>query len=210
MLAELPEANAAVRAAIDAEAVSRGWPALHADLGEIDPASAARIQPNDGQRIQRALEVFRVSGRTLTDHHASTAVPEPDLRFIPYAWVPGDRDRLYAAIARRFESMMKAGLLEEVGTLYQRGDLHSRLPSIRSVGYRRLWEHLDGQTTLEQATTNAIVATRHLARRQLVWLRADKESIWLDALESSAGATIDFKISRYDRVAFSFQYPSRS
>ena len=193
-LADLPEANAAVRAAIDTEAARRGWPALHAELGGIDPVSAARIQPNDSQRIQRALEVFRVSGRTLTELHANTVVPEPNLRFIPYAWVPGDRDRLYAAIARRFEGMMNAGLLQEVSRLHRRGDLHDRLPSIRSVGYRQLWEYLDGKTTLEQATTNAIVATRHLARRQLVWLRADKESIWVDALESSATATIECEV----------------
>lgn len=193
-LAELPEASPETRAAIDAEAMHRGWPALHAELAQIDPTSAARIQRNDSQRIQRALEVFRLSGRTLTDLHATAAPPEPDLRFIPYAWVPADRERLYAGIARRFEGMMKAGLLQEVESLYRRGDLHIRLPSIRSVGYRQLWEHLDGRVGLEQATVNAIVATRHLARRQLVWLRADKQSIWLNALESSSAATIECEI----------------
>lgn len=190
-LAELPEADPEIRAGIDSDAAARGWPALHAELATIDPVAAARIKPSDGQRIQRALEVFRISGRTLTELHAGTAVPDPSLRFAAYAWVPGDRDRLYAAIAGRFAAMMDAGLLAEVESLHGRGDLHARLPSIRSVGYRQLWEYLDGSVSLELAMSNAIVATRHLARRQLVWLRADKEIEWIDALDSRAGDTIE-------------------
>ncbi|MBB6091461.1 tRNA dimethylallyltransferase [Povalibacter uvarum] len=199
-LAELPTANPELRSAIDAEAAERGWPAMHAELARIDPVSAARIQPNDGQRIQRALEVFRLTGRTLTDFHAATVTPEPGLRFISYAWVPGDRDRLYDAIARRFAAMMEAGLLAEVGDLHRREDLHSRLPSIRSVGYRQLWEHLEGTVPLQQAITNAIVATRHLARRQLVWLRADADVKWIDALESSASALMEREIDSISNV----------
>lgn len=193
-LAELPTADPGIRAAIDAEAAERGWPALHAELAQMDPVSAARIQPNDGQRIQRALEVFRLTGRTLTDFHAATVQPEPGLRFISYAWVPSDRERLYDAIARRFASMMEAGLMAEVEDLHRREDLHSRLPSIRSVGYRQLWEHLEGTVPLQQAITNAIVATRHLARRQLVWLRADADAKWIDALDSSASALMEREI----------------
>ncbi len=199
-LAELPTANPELRSAIDAEAAERGWPAMHAELARIDPVSAARIQPNDSQRIQRALEVFRLTGRTLTDLHAAPVTPEPGLRFISYAWVPGDRDRLYDAIARRFAAMMEAGLLAEVEDLHRREDLHSRLPSIRSVGYRQLWEHLEGAVPLQQAITNAIVATRHLARRQLVWLRADADVKWIDALESSASALMEREIDSISNV----------
>lgn len=190
-LAELPEANPGVRAEIDAQAQAEGWPAMHRQLAEIDPVAAARIQPNDSQRIQRALEVFRISGRTLTEHHAATAVPDPTLEFVPYAWVPADRERLYDAIARRFHAMMDAGFLEEVRGLHQRGDLHARLPAIRSVGYRQLWEFLEGGVRLDDAVRDAILATRHLARRQLVWLRADRDVKWMDALESDATAQIE-------------------
>lgn len=190
-LAELPEADAEVRASIDAQAAQRGWPALHAELAQIDARAAARIQPNDGQRIQRALEVFRVSGKTLSELHAATVAPDPQLNFAAYAWSPSDRERLYAAIANRFDAMLQAGLLEEVQRLHARGDLHPRLPAIRSVGYRQLWAFLDGEASLEVAVANAILATRHLARRQFVWLRADRELKWIDALDSRASAQME-------------------
>jgi tRNA dimethylallyltransferase len=190
-LAELPEADAAVRAAIDGEALEKGWPAMHAQLAQIDARAAARIQRNDAQRIQRALEVFRLSGRTLSDLHDAAAPPDAGLAFSAFAWVPDDRERLYAAIERRFRAMLAAGLLDEVTALYQRGDLHERLPSIRSVGYRQLWEHLRGEVDLTVATTNAILATRHLARRQLVWLRSETELKWLNALDSGAAAQME-------------------
>ena len=196
-LAELPEANPTVRAAIDGEAAMRGWPSLHAELATIDPTAAARIKPGDGQRIQRALEVYRISGRTLSEFHAATAAPDPSLRFVAYAWVPGDRERLYAAIAARFASMMESGFLDEVRKLHRRSDLHPRRPSIRSVGYRQLWEHLDGAVTLDQAVHNAIIATRHLARRQLVWLRAEKDIEWIDALDSCAADTMEHSIASH-------------
>lgn len=190
-LAELPEADTAVRAAIDAEALEKGWPAMHAQLAQIDARAATRIQPNDAQRIQRALEVFRLSGRTLSELHDAATPVDTDLAFSAFAWVPDDRERLYAAIERRFHAMLDAGLLDEVTTLYNRGDLHDRLPSIRSVGYRQLWEHLCGQVDLTLATTNAILATRHLARRQLVWLRSESELKWINTLDSSAAAQIE-------------------
>lgn len=193
-LAELPEADAAVRAQIDAQAAQRGWPALHAELERIDPTAAARIQPNDGQRIQRALEVFRLSGRTLSELHAATAPPAPSLSFHAFAWAPSDRERLYESIAARFAAMMRAGFLEEVRRLHQRGDLHPRLPAVRSVGYRQLWAYLDGEVSLDTAIANAVIATRHLARRQLIWLRADAELKWIDALESHAGALMEREV----------------
>jgi tRNA dimethylallyltransferase len=194
-LADMPAADPAVRAAIDAEAAARGWPALHAELAALDPPAARRIQPNDAQRIQRALEVHRLTGKTLSELHAAQPA-SADLTFAAFAWVPGDRERLYASIESRFHTMMQAGLLEEVRKLHARGDLHADLPAIRSVGYRQLWEHLSGRGTLDFATQRAIFATRHLARRQLIWLRAEPEVEWLDALDSGAGAQMEHAITQ--------------
>jgi tRNA dimethylallyltransferase len=188
-LADMPPANPEVRAALDAEASEIGWRGMHAKLAAIDPVASARIQPNDAQRIQRALEVHRISGRTLTELHA--AAPPVEGNFVAYAWVPTDREKLYANIETRFHRMMSDGFLAEVAALHSREDLNTDLPSIRSVGYRQLWEHLSGQALLETAVQNAIFATRHLARRQLIWLRAEREVHWVDALESSARAQIE-------------------
>lgn len=190
-LAEMPQADTKVRQEIDAEAAREGWPALHARLATVDPATAARIQPNDAQRIQRALEVQRLTGKTLSELHAHTRPMDPAMKFIAFAWAPQDRDRLYEAIERRFEQMMRAGLLEEVRRLQQRGDLHADLPAIRSVGYRQLWEHLSGRESLDSSVRRAIFATRHLARRQLIWLRAENDVQWCDTLDSSAGDQIE-------------------
>jgi tRNA dimethylallyltransferase len=194
-LADMPAADPAVRAAIDADAALRGWPALHAELAALDPLAARRIQPNDAQRIQRALEVHRLTGKTLSELHAAQPT-NADLTFAAYAWVPGDREQLYAAIESRFHAMMRAGLLEEVRKLHARGDLHADLPAIRSVGYRQLWEHLSGRDALDSATQRAIFATRQLARRQLIWLRAESEIHWLDSLESDAGGTMEHAIAQ--------------
>ena len=194
-LANMPAADPAVRAAIDAEAALRGWPALHAELAALDPVSARRIQPNDAQRIQRALEVHRLTGKTLTELHAAQPT-NADLTFAAYAWVPNDREQLYAVIEQRFHAMMRAGLLTEVRKLYARGDLNADLPAIRAVGYRQLWEHLYGRDTLESAIQRAIFATRHLARRQLIWLRAEPEIQWLDALDTSAAAHMEHAITQ--------------
>lgn len=190
-LAEMPPADPQVRQEIDAEAAHAGWPALHARLALLDPVTAARIQPNDGQRIQRALEVHRLTGRTLSELHSQTRPAAPDMTFAAFAWAPADRERLYAGIERRFEQMMQAGLLEEVRRLQQRGDLHAELPAIRSVGYRQLWEHLHGQESLADSVRRAIFATRHLARRQLIWLRAEHDLRWYDSLDSGAADQIE-------------------
>nr|WP_298723901.1 tRNA (adenosine(37)-N6)-dimethylallyltransferase MiaA [uncultured Steroidobacter sp.] len=198
-LAEMPQADANVRQEIDAEAARSGWPALHAQLAVFDPLTAQRIQPNDGQRIQRALEVHRLTGKTLSELHAQTRPADPSLKFAAFAWAPSDRERLYQAIERRFERMMQAGLLDEVRRLQQRGDLHAELPAIRSVGYRQLWEHLCGNESLTASVQRAIFATRQLARRQLIWLRAEDEVQWCDALDSTAAGPIENAVATFVR-----------
>jgi tRNA dimethylallyltransferase len=195
-LAALPSADPRIRAEIDREASAVGWPAMHAELAAIDARSAARIRPNDAQRIQRALEVFRISGKPLSEFHAEVQGPDGDLAFSTYAWGPSDRERLYVSIRTRFQEMLRSGLLEEVRRLHERPDLHADLPAIRAVGYRQLWEHLDGRVSLETATENAIVATRHLARRQLIWLRGDDDVVTIDSLEPDARAHIEDEVKR--------------
>jgi len=170
-IAELPEGDAEIRARLDAQAAQHGWPSLHTRLAEVDPAAAARIHPNDAQRIQRALEVHAVTGESITNLQAQTR--SPLLRdFLTVALVPQDRERLHAALAQRFEQMMAAGLLDEVRGLYARGDLTDAMPAIRAVGYRQLWAHLAGSYSLDTAVTRAIAATRQLAKRQMTWLRS--------------------------------------
>ena len=182
-LADLPPADSRLRSMLDARAASVGWPTLHRELAELDPVAAARIQPNDGQRIQRALEVMTLTGRPLTElqRQAKPALPATALK--SFVWSPLDRELLYKRIAERFERMLARGLLEEVKGLFTRGDLHADLPSIRAVGYRQLWMHLTGAHTWEEAVREAVLATKHLARRQLIWLRSDTQCVWLDSGE---------------------------
>lgn len=196
-MAEMPSADPQVRQEIDAAAARDGWPALHARLAALDPMTAQRIQPNDGQRIQRALEVHRLTGKTLSELHAHTRPADPAMTFAAFAWAPSDRERLYDAIHRRFELMMQAGLLDEVRRLYERGDLHAELPAIRSVGYRQLWEHLSGKESLASSVQRAIFATRHLARRQLIWLRAENDVQWCDTLDSAAADQIEQAVETF-------------
>ncbi len=194
-IAEMPEKNADVRRVIDDEAAQHGWPALHAELQRVDPIAAARIQPRDGQRIQRALEVFRLTGSPISVLHQAARPIRTDVRFTAIAWSPQDRQRLYEAIEKRFYAMMKAGLLEEVRRLFARGDLHEQTPSMRAVGYRQLWEHLQGRTALDSAIERAIVATRHLARRQLIWMRAEDDLEWIDAYEPFAAQRVEERLT---------------
>ena len=166
----LPHADAAVRAAIDAQAAERGWPALHAELARIDPAAAQRIMPNDAQRIQRALEVWRLTGKPLS---ALQGVAAPALPFVVQAFsIAIDRRELHERIARRFDAMLRAGLLEELRAIQKRYRVTARTPSMRAVGYRQAWEHLEGRTTYDEMRERAIAATRQLAKRQMTWLRA--------------------------------------
>ena len=175
-IAELPRGSEQLRREIDADAARLGWPALHAQLLQVDPEAAARIHPNDAQRIQRALEVCRLTGRSLSELQrlGQGALGEPVL-----AWAlnPQDRTVLHERIATRFKHMMQAGLLEEVRALYVRGDLSADAASMRAVGYRQLWVHLAGQCSLDEAVAQGIAATRQLAKRQLTWLRSDNSVI---------------------------------
>jgi len=170
-IATLPHASEQIRAEIDAEARRLGWPALHTRLATVDAAAAARIHPNDAQRIQRALEVHTTTGEPISALQAATRSPLAR-EFLVTALVPTDRARLHAALALRFENMLAAGLLEEVRTLFARGDLTPENPSIRAVGYRQLWSHVSGGCTLETAVESAVAATRQLAKRQMTWLRS--------------------------------------
>jgi tRNA dimethylallyltransferase len=187
-LADLPPAEPAVRAAIDAEAASAGWPAMHAALRAVDPEAAARIEPNDAQRIQRALEVYRATGVPLSRLQAETAARRPAWRFVKIGLWPADRDALRARIARRFEEMMAAGLAEEVAALRARPDLGPDLPSMRAVGYRQLWSWLAGECTREEAVARAIAATNQLAKRQLTWMRAE---VGLERFEIPSSGLVD-------------------
>ena len=171
-LADLPRADAQLRAAIEARAVKEGWPALHAELARVDPASAARIEPTDSQRIQRALEVHALAGEPLSALQARrdhVSLPFTPLRV---ALEPSDRAVLHERIARRFRAMLDAGLLEEVASLRTRHALHEALPAMRAVGYRQAWQTLAGEAPRETLADRGIAATRQLAKRQLTWLRA--------------------------------------
>ena len=191
-LADMPAADAEVRAQIEAQAASQGWKALHDELASIDPVSAARIHPNDPQRLVRALEVFRVSGMSMTAHReqqsAQSAQASASGRHqLPYtvanlAIAPTDRKVLHDRIAVRFRQMLDEGFVEEVVALRSRGDLHSNLPSIRAVGYRQVWDHLDGKLTRDEMQERGIIATRQLAKRQFTWLRSWQDLHWLDSL----------------------------
>lgn len=182
-LSPLPSADEATRRRIEAAAAQKGWPALHAELAQIDPIAALRINPNDSQRINRALEVFYLSGKSLTELTARQGEPLP-YRIVQFAIAPQERAVLHQRIERRFHIMIERGFQQEVETLYQRGDLHPDLPSIRCVGYRQMWEYLRGDYNHEEMIFRGICATRQLAKRQITWLRGWQHPIrWLDSLQ---------------------------
>ncbi|MDT6960500.1 tRNA (adenosine(37)-N6)-dimethylallyltransferase MiaA [Cupriavidus sp. SZY C1] len=186
-LNDLPQADPALRAELDALAAARGWPALHAMLAEVDPVTAARLAPNDAQRIQRALEIFRLSGQPMSallarQADARTFAGAADARYRVIALEPSDRAVLHARIAARFDAMLEGGLLDEVKALRARGDLHLGLPSMRCVGYRQVWEYLDGDCDFATMRERGIAATRQLCKRQLTWLRSTPERVSVDAL----------------------------
>ena len=185
----LPPADPALRAALDEEAAHIGIPGLHARLAALDPETAARLKPNDAQRIQRALEVITLTGQPMSALLDRQPRPELPFRTLPLALEPSDRSVLHARIAARFDAMLDNGFLEEVKALRARGDLHPGLPSIRCVGYRQAWEYLDGACDFAALREKGVAATRQLAKRQLTWLRAMPERIVIDCLD--AGCTTE-------------------
>jgi tRNA dimethylallyltransferase len=182
-IAELPEADPAIRRALDEEGDDRGWPALHRELESVDPGAAGRIAPNDRQRIQRALEVYRATGRSLSEWQESAARPGADFNFLKIALLDPDRTGLHNRINRRFREMLDAGFIEEVEALRSRPGLSSDASSMRSVGYRQIWAYLDGACDLFAASERAQAATRQLAKRQITWLRTERAVNVLDPLD---------------------------
>jgi tRNA dimethylallyltransferase len=181
-LSELPESDAGVRARLDAEAAARGWPALHAELASVDPETAARLKPNDAQRIQRALEVFRVTGTPMSRLLGRSKQADLPFRLIELAFVPSDRGALHRRIEARFDAMLKGGLVEELRSLRKRYALRADLPSMRCVGYRQAWQYLEGNLDQGELRERGIFATRQLAKRQLTWLRAMRGVTTFDCL----------------------------
>lgn len=192
-LAVLPKADASVRAELEKCAEDQGWPSLHQELANVDSEAAKKINPNDSQRIQRALEVYILSGRTISEWQKDTN-SNTDYDFCNIALSPVDRKILHERIEKRFDAMLASGFIEEVEKLYARGDLTPDLPSIRSVGYRQVWEYLSGLSTYEEMRDKAIAATRQLAKRQITWLRSWPNVNWVDAEEEDVVEKVCEKI----------------
>ena len=189
-IAELPAADAAVRQQIDAQAAEHGWPAVHRQLAEVDAETAARLNPNDSQRIQRALEVHRLSGKSLSEWHRQDVRSSDDIEFLKLGLQIEPRSLLHERIALRLERMLEAGFEDEMRTLRKRPGLTADSSAMRSVGYRQFWRYLDGVADRQQAHDKTLFATRQLAKRQLTWLRSEKDVNFIDALEADAIGTI--------------------
>jgi tRNA dimethylallyltransferase len=189
----LPQADPELRARLDEEAARIGMPALHARLAQLDPETAARLKPNDSQRIQRALEIIELTGRPMSELLARAPKHELPFDLLPISLEPSERSVLHARIAARFEAMLNeadGGLLEEVKRLRARGDLHLGLPSMRCVGYRQAWEYLDGACDFQTLRDRGIAATRQLAKRQLTWLRSMPDRIVMDCISDNAAQAV--------------------
>lgn len=197
-LAAMPNADQKVRGEIESKAAQEGWESVHAELAAVDPVSAARIHANDPQRLQRAVEVFRVSGKTLTEFHEEERNRADSDSRLPFnmhffAIQPTDRGVLHSKIESRFTEMLRLGLVDEVRSLRQRGDLSTSLPSMKSVGYRQVWQHLDGQLSYDEMVEKGVIATRQLAKRQLTWLRSwDKLNSLSGSFDESAEYVLNF------------------
>ncbi|MEG9480793.1 tRNA (adenosine(37)-N6)-dimethylallyltransferase MiaA [Mannheimia sp. HC-2023] len=204
-LSPLPSADPTIRAEIEARAEQHGWAALHQELANIDPVAGARINPNDSQRINRALEVFYITGKTMTELTAQQGEALP-YNILQFAIAPEDRAVLHQRIEQRFHKMIDLGFEEEVKRLFLREDLHINLPSIRCVGYRQMWEYLQGDISLDEAIFKGICATRQLAKRQITWLRGwQGELTWLDSLDPTSSKTkmvekIDHYLNNCDNI----------
>jgi len=195
-LSELPQADADLREEIEAEARERGWPALYAELEKLDPETAARLKPTDAQRIQRALEVVRLTGRPMSEVLAASRGDALPYRVLPLALAPSNRAVLHERIAQRFAAMLAAGLVEEVGALRKKYPLKAGLPSMRCVGYRQTWLYLEGEYGREELLNRGIYATRQLAKRQLTWLRG-MEVVELDCLAENLVAQVEERVRRF-------------
>lgn len=180
-VANLPPANAAIRKRLEAQCQAEGLKALHRTLGDVDPVSAARIHPNDPQRLMRALEVYYASGRPMSELWAEQQQETFPWRVMSIALAPNDRTVLHKRIAQRFQLMLAGGLIDEVAALKKRNDLHLNLPAMKSVGYRQVWDYLNGEYDLVTLQERGIIATRQLAKRQLTWLRSWPELTWIDS-----------------------------
>ena len=192
-LNDLPAADAEVRATLDADAARDGWPAMHARLAMVDPVTAARLAPNDSQRIQRALEVFMLTGQAMSALLAAPARVDDAAsawQFVPIALEPSDRSVLHARIEQRFEAMLAGGFVDEVVGLRERGDLRPEMPSMRCVGYRQVWEYLDGAIDYSTMRDKGVFATRQLCKRQLTWLRSMTERVVVDCCDPHATARV--------------------
>ena len=183
-LSQLPGADSHVREVLEAQAAQIGWAAMHERLAAIDSLAAQRIHPNDPQRIQRALEVYELTGVTLTEHYAKQskqAFPWPVCKIVV---APGDRAVLRQRIKQRFYEMLELGLVDEVRALYEREDLNAGLPALRSVGYRQIWQYLEGKISYDDMVEAGITATCQLAKRQMTWLRSEENTAWFDSMDS--------------------------
>jgi tRNA dimethylallyltransferase len=196
-LADMPKADAGIRAAIDAEAAIHGWPHMHAELEKVDPASAARLKPNDAQRIQRALEVVRLTGKTMAEIYATQEKQPFPYRRLTIALMPTDRVWLHDRIAQRFDIMLAHGLVEETRALRTKYDLRADMPSMRSVGYRQVWEMLEGEIPSQELRDRGIFATRQFAKRQITWLNSLPNLALFDCMKPALAETINSNVNSF-------------
>ena len=197
-LDDLPRADAALRKKLEVEAAARGWPALHAELATVDPVTAARLAPNDSQRVGRALEIFRLTGKPMSAllERVQSALP---YRVLQLALIPSERAVLHQRIAARFDAMLAEGLIDEVKLLRQTYALNPDLPAMRAVGYRQAWAYLDGEIDLKELREQGIAATRQLAKRQLTWLRSWPDAVELDCLADDLVSLATARVARHLR-----------
>lgn len=199
-LAPLPSADPNTRADIAAQAQAQGWPAMHEKLRAVDPDSAARIHPNDPQRVQRALEVYAVSGRPMSELIRARTDAGLPFRLLKLALADHDRAQLHRRIAARFDGMLAQGFIDEVAGLRARPDLSAELPSMRAVGYRQVWAYLDGKLSYSEMVERAVTATRQLAKRQMTWLRAEVDLHWHEPLSADTEVAISEQVAAWIKV----------
>ena len=195
-ISQLPSANPTVRNQIDSEAAANGWAKLHQELQRIDPTAAKKIDPSDKQRIQRALEVHRITGKPISSFHGERKQPI-DYQRLNLSLVPSKRDILYKRIENRFDAMLDQGLVSEVGHLLSKNSLTSSHNSMKSVGYKQICEFIENKCSLDEARANAVVATRRLAKRQLTWLRSDPDNLVVDPLHRKSEVHIEGRVSQF-------------